>query len=959
MKHSPISFAALLTTGPSPADDRIVQVAAVRVTDGEVVDRVEQTANPGELSNAERAVTGLTDGDLAGKPTPSEALRALYRFAEGGTIAVYDAVRFGRFAEAAGAPAPDCLDVQRLALIARPARDDYSFRGIAASLGLEPVGQQRAAAKALLLARLWEALLEGLTRLPGPVLDLICRIAEAARDPLAPVLAEGAARGGELDLAPSHEAALEELFRDNSELLRRAQRHQQGEAGEEPLPVDAICRMLDADGLVSRRLPGYEIRPEQVEMARAVCEALNEPHHLMVEAGTGTGKSLAYLIPAIAWAATNGDRVVVSTNTRNLQEQLYRKDLPFLAELLPGRFEAAQIKGRRNYLCVRRFVHLARQFERELSGPDEFMALAPLAVWAASTQSGDLSECNGFFLSPGAPAVLTHVTTGPGECAGRACPLRRRCFVGRARTLAQLADVIVANHALVFSDLGLDQPVLPPYRIVVFDEAHNVEDVATEAASTAVDTLSFFRTTNFLYRPRRDGSGSGLLATVMHQAERARVACGEPIMEACGAAMEAVDGVVEATKQFFELLAAPFEELPRHVERMMLRECEPDVGPGSEAWQAAQQLRASVRELGERIEKLACCLERAEADVPEATTLAADLRAQAARLREGCDAVEFVLKQEEESYVYWLERTTRERRTFHSLHAAPLEVGQFIRRSLLDEKRCVIFTSATLQVDGQFDYMRQRLGAASMPPGRMRCLAVGSPFDYDRQALVGVATFLPDPGGRRDRTYDAELSSFLIDLLKCTRGRALVLFTSYSLLESVYEVVREPLGRAGILVLAQGHSGSREAVTHMFRSVTSSVLLGTRSFWEGVDISGEALSCLVMTKLPFHVFTDPLVRGRIERLRQLGQEPFRHYTLPEAVISFRQGFGRLIRSRSDVGVILVTDRRLATRGYGRSFLNSLPTRHRVFRTRQEALRAVSRFFERAGPQTGRASSSAL
>ncbi|MHC4592821.1 MAG: ATP-dependent DNA helicase [Planctomycetota bacterium] len=414
--------------------------------------------------------------------------------------------------------------------------------------------------------------------------------------------------------------------------------------------------------------------------------------------------------------------------------------------------------------------------------------------------------------------------------------------------------------------------------------------------------------------------------------------------EHIGAAMEAVADVVEAAKQFFETLAQPFMELPPHVERILLEECEPDIGPGSETWGAAQRLRATVRTLGEKVEEVGEELAKLEDDSEAGAELAEDLRSQVGKLREVCSAAEFVLSHEEDTHVYWLERVTRDRRTYYSVHAAPLRIGDHFRGFFFDEKRSVILTSATLQVDGQFDYVLEALGADQLGRDRIRCMAVGSPFDYDQQSLVGVSTFLPDPGGRRDRTFDEELSSFLIDLLQCTRGRALVLFTAYSLLDAVYTRIKEPLQRAGITVLAQGHSGSREAITSLFRSITSSVLLGTRSFWEGVDISGETLSCLVLTKLPFHVFTDPLVRGRIGYLRNLGRDPFVHYTLPEAVISFRQGFGRLIRNRTDTGVILVTDKRIVTKAYGRSFLSSLPTHHRVFRTREQALQAVGEFF---------------
>ena len=416
--------------------------------------------------------------------------------------------------------------------------------------------------------------------------------------------------------------------------------------------------------------------------------------------------------------------------------------------------------------------------------------------------------------------------------------------------------------------------------------------------------------------------------------------------ELCTNAMAAVTEVTDAARQFFETIGEPFAEVPPSVERILLAECRPSLGSGSEAWQAGARLQETVRSLGGQLEELAKAFEGAEREAAAGGELATDLRAQTVRLQEVCAAIELVLAQEDEAFVYWLERTRRDRGDQCSLHAAPLRVAQYFRDAFLRDKRTVVFTSATLQVDGSFDYMIERLGAENTPAERLRCLALGSSFDYERQALVGVTAFLPDPGGQRNSQYDVELAAFLTELLECTQGRAMVLFTSYSLLSFVYDAVRGPLQRLGITVLAQGHSGSREAITGLFRTRPRCVLLGTRSFWEGVDISGEALSCLVLTKLPFHVFTDPLVRGRTDYLRALGRDPFRHYTLPEAVIDFRQGFGRLIRTRTDAGVVIVTDRRLTTKGYGRSFLRSLPTRHRVFDTPQDALEEVRRFFAR-------------
>jgi Rad3-related DNA helicase len=946
MTERPRAFAALLTTGPSPAEDQVAEAAAVRCDSSGVW---SEFFRPALVSGSSAGLVPATRKRSERRPA-ADVLRALIAHCAGVPLIVEDAGVFAAFLDAQNIVPPyPLLDLADLGRIARPTAADHSLSGLAELLGLEPPDGAGAAPQAALLRDVWERLLDEFGRLPAVALDLICRLAESGGHPLAPVLTEAAGRRGDLELTA--DAGPEQLLNDQRDLLRRAQRQKADEPRQEPLRTDAICRMFAREGLVGRSLPDYETRSEQVDMAYAVCEALNAGSHLLVEAGTGTGKSLAYLVPAVAWACTNGDKVIISTNTRNLQEQLYRKDLPFLNRLFPDRFESALLKGRTNYLCARRFVHLARYFEREIPDPGDYIALAPIVAWLAGTESGDLAECNGFQLSPAAASLLPALVTAGDECAGRACRFRERCFVHRARALAQLADLLVVNHALLFAESGLDTPVLPPYRCVVFDEAHNLEDVATDALSVVVDGYSVYRVTNFLYRSRRDGSGSGLLATAMYEIGKMRDRPGGTppgkARDSCSAAMEAVKDVAEAARQFFDLLAEPFAELPPQVERVMLSECRPDVGPDSEAWHASVRLRETVRSLGERIEALAKALEGTAPDAEASAELAGDLRAQVVRLREVCAAAELTLSQQDEAYVYWLERTRRDRGVQCSLHAAPLRVAEYFRDAFLREKRTVVFTSATLQVDRSFDYMLERLGAEGTPADRLRCLALGSSFDYERQALVGVATFLPDPGGRRDSQYDAELSAFLTELLECTQGRAMVLFTSYSLLDTVHDAMKGPLQRAGITVLAQGHGGSREAMTQLFRARPRCVLLGTRSFWEGVDISGEALSCLVLTKLPFHVFTDPLVRGRIEHLRALGRDPFMHYTLPEAVIGFRQGFGRLIRTRTDVGVVVVTDRRLVTKAYGKSFLRSLPARHRVFRNQGEALDEVRRFFAQA------------
>lgn len=949
-----VSFVAYIPTGPLPDEDEVLEVSAVRIEGGEEVDRMSELARPEELPLAVQRLTGLDEARVKGRPSPRKILQALDDFLGNETVIVHGEEDFSRFLESAYSHPPgNILDSRQLARIVRPTCSDYSLTETAAELELEPPEMHRALNLARLTRDVWEALLEDLQSLPGPVLDKLHQVADVAASPLADVLGHAVNQKSGFELGADRTPNFAAVLPDHKDIFRRAQKYERPEPGEEPLDLEKICDMFKPEGAIGRHLRGYEQRDEQVEMVVEVSQALSTPYHLMFEAGTGTGKSMAYLIPAIAWAKQNEDKVIVSTNTKNLQEQLYNKDLPFLRGLLGGRFEGALLKGRRNYLCVRRLQHLLRHFEREIGGPGEMEAMLPLIVWAARTESGDLAECTGLLLDSNAYPLIPRVTSSGDECAGRACRQRNKCFVRRARTLAQLADLVVVNHSLLFSEIGLDTPILPTHRCLIFDEAHNVEDIATEAMAVVADTLSIYRVTNRLWRSRKDGSGSGMISTVMAMANKQLSEKGalsrDTVKDLAHGVIESVDNVVDTARDCFQTLADPFEPVPHYEDKILLEECKPPVTHEGPTGQTAAALAKGVGRLNSRIEDLAECLELNKDKLENVEELATDLRAQANRLQEAMEALDFCLAQEKEDFVYWLERTERRNRTYYSLHAAPLEIGSFFRDYFFKDKRSVILTSATMRVGGNFDYVRERLGAEEYGEEDLWCAAVGSPFDYDRQTIMGVPTFLPDAGGRRDRAYDEELSSFLIELLRTTSGRALVLFTSYSLLNAVHDRIKRPLERVGVPVLAQGHDGSREAITSLFRKVTGSVLLGTQSFWEGVDVSGESLSCLVLTKLPFHVFTEPLVRGRIEYLRAGGVNPFAHYTLPEAVIDFRQGFGRLIRHRNDRGVVIVTDRRLVTKQYGRFFLRDLPTRHQVFKQKAPLLETVRQFFGEPPP----------
>jgi predicted DnaQ family exonuclease/DinG family helicase len=936
-----------------PGDGMILEVAAIHVRGEEEVDHVAELANPGRIPLTLQKKTGVDEEHVAGRCDPRKALKRVLDFVDDGTVVVHDAPTFLGFLEESHIHPPgkvvDCLELARIAL---PTLSDFSLEALGDELQVDPPEMYRALDLARLTSKLWNGLTERLLRLPEQVLKVLFQFAEYAEDPLADVLAELANRKAGFDLSGSDGMDLGGIFPDMRELFSRAQKYGLSEPAAVVLDTGKICKMFEPDGAIGRNLSGYEPRQEQVEMVREVCRAFNGPHHLMFEAGTGTGKSMAYLLPAIAWACQNKDKVIVSTNTKNLQGQLFYKDLPFLERLFEDRFKPALLKGRQNYLCLRRLLHVIDHFRSELADEREAVAMMPLVSWAATTEDGDLSGCRGLLHDNAAYSLVPKVTASGDECAGKACSVRNSCFVRRARSLAQLADLIVVNHALLLSDVALDQPHLPLSNCVIFDEAHNVEEVATEALAVTADTLGFYRVTRRLWRKRKDGSGTGMVATILGIVRRQLPENGavarDTVRDVAQGVIESVDDVVNGTREFFELLAEPFESVPAYEDKIMLDECRPAITMDSGVGESAVELDKKVRKLMERIEDLAESLEINSSHVEEAEELATDLRGQQSRLKEAMEAVLFILERSGEDYVYWLERRSQRNRYYYSMHAAPLEIGRFMRDFFFEDRRTVILTSATMRVSRRFDYIKERLGADYLRDDQLVCGGVGSPFDYERQSMVCVPTFLPDAGGRRDRAYDEELSSFLIDLIRATEGRALVLFTSYSLLNAVYERIKRPLESVGLPVLGQGKDGSREALTTLFRENQGSVLLGTQSFWEGVDILGETLSCLVLTKLPFHVFTDPLVQGRIQYLRSHGMDPFRHYTLPEATISFRQGFGRLIRHRNDKGVVVVTDKRIVTKSYGRSFLQDIPTRHRVYKYREPLLQDIRRFFRDNG-----------
>jgi ATP-dependent DNA helicase DinG len=938
-----VVFIDLETTGPDPEADGIIEYAAVRLRDGRVEEEFAQLANPGcSLPLAVSRATGLTDKALRARPPSHQVLAEFLRFLGDDRVVAHDAQRAREFlvAKSDGAFRSECLDTLELARILYPTLDYHDLDTLSDHLSLSAEERPRAAGRVRQLVELWHALHKRLDELPFEVVAALSAVAGRTRWPARHLFLEAEAKRltSALDLqTPRFRRLLGDFgpLLDEARAARRDRSVDQVENRPPPSRLNAheLTGLFEPDAVFAGQFPDYEVRPQQVRMVELVAEAFNEGHHALLEAGTGVGKSMAYLVPAVHWAVTNEDKIVVSTNTKNLQEQLAYKDIPLLADILGLEFQAALIKGRRNYLCVRKFLYLLEEGEDELSD-EEAVALLPVIVWAAETEVGDVAECTGF-LAFRQRELWGKLCSASEECAGPVCKRRRNCFLNRARAQSILADLIVANHAVVFAELGMEESVvLPDYAHLVFDEAHNLEDVATDYLGAELTGWSVRRLTRRLLRRGRGGRERGLLPSIRHRMKRGR----EEHLTASELNLDHfietiypdVSNVNDAFDAFLDAVGGLFGSSSRSADSLRYQAATRD----PHAWQPVQdekkqliaaigRLRAHADNIAERLEDLG------ERDFPYRTESMYDLRGVRDALAELEDTVEFLVAGDEEGFVYWIERYRRRGRVRHRMAAAPIRIGPRMKELLYDRKDTIIFTSATLSVAGKFDFLKDRIGLDEMPADRLLAEDVGSPFDYGRQMLICVPNFIQEPGRDADDVFTTEVAQLLEAVFRASDGRGLGLFTSYAMLNQVYTRLKAALEPERILVLGQGLDGERRSITRMFRRDTHSVLLGTASFREGVDVPGEALSCLAIVRLPFAVHTDPVVQARCEEVESRGHSAFMHYSLPSAVIRFKQGAGRLIRTRNDCGVLVVLDRRVLTRRYGAQFLRSLPTRHRA------------------------------
>lgn len=644
---------------------------------------------------------------------------------------------------------------------------------------------------------------------------------------------------------------------------------------QEGLDAEAL---LGPQGRAAQCWPAFESRPQQLQMARRAQSAFREHFHLAAEAGTGVGKSFAYLTAAVDVALRKAGRVVISTYTVNLQQQLIQKDIPFLASLMDEGFVARLAKGRGHYLCKRRLDY-AKQRQHTLFD-DSGVELIALADWAAHTEDGTLSDL------PELPSseVWQAVQSEHGNCKGRKCANFARCFYWRARRRLDAADIIVANHAILFSDLVLKSEgvgVLPEYDYIILDEAHTIEHVAEEHFGIHISQYGISSLLDRLYHVRRR---RGLLAYLQEDASQARE-------------------LVRRCRTDQQIFFAQVQAWAAHAAAETGGRCQPGFVDDNMSG-ALKELRLSLVRLSKTLKNEEDKFELGRS-IDRIGELETDIRVFLQQTRDDC--------------IYWVEAETAKRKRV-TLRAAPLDVSPYLRERLFDAHKSVILTSATLSCGAAdkagFAFFAERVGLDAFEP-----LLVGSPFDYARQVKLYIEADMPDPNAPDfiERAGEA-VKKYLLK----SAGRAFVLFTSYTMLNRMAEQLGDWMDENEMELLTQGDGLDRDKMLRLFKEGNRCVLFGTDSFWQGVDVPGEALSNVIIVRLPFAVPGHPLIQGRIERMRQKGQNPFMDYQLPMAVIKFKQGFGRLIRSKNDTGMIVVLDSRIVQKRYGRQFIAAVP-----------------------------------
>ncbi len=869
----------LETTGLDPLHDRLIEVGAVAFSPAGVHGTLDRLVDPGRsVPEAVLRLTGITPSELRSASGVAPALAELVELLRGREPVGHGATLDVDFLVAAGVwePGREIIDTLHVARILLPNSPSHSLPSLAAELGLEQPRPHRAFddadATRQLFLRLREIAIglderrkEGMLALVAPYGWPIARFFADALTAPSPV--------AEPTLA--------------SRLSPRPARARQPVAWD----ISEMAGLLLPEGALAAAFPEYEHRESQLQMLLAVAQTLERGGRLVVEAGTGTGKSIAYLIPAIARALARDEKVIVSTATHTLQEQLILKDLPFLREWLPWPFEAVLLKGRANYISLRRW---RRYLAEPCQDSEELRFKLKLMVWLHETASGDRSELR---LQGREEVLWARVASDPMDCVGIYCTAED-CYVHRARAEAERADVVIVNHALLLADAAQGGGVLPDFQHLIIDEAHHLEDAATQGL-------------------RREADGPALVGLIERLVTLIDLVAAQPRLGSTieiGPARPSADAARSRVASLFEKIGEFVRNVVsdpgRRDETFRINPLLREAAGWPELHDLAADATTSLAGLDAHLRRaVAAGREWLGGDEPDQNLR--ELEIIRGRLAEAATLLKEALLEPDSNQVYWF--TLIARTADAILRSAPLDVGGLLREHVFEPRASVIFTSASLAVGGSFDYFRRRVGLDREP----EMLLLASPFDYLSQALICLPTGLPDP---QSEEFGDAVTRVIADVARRIGGRTLALFTSHRQLRDTYFHLKQRHDLDDILILGQGLDGQRRQVLKAFQASDRALLLGTSSFWEGIDVPGDRLSCVIMVRLPFPVPTEPVFAARAEQV----SDSFALYSLPMAALRLKQGFGRLIRRSTDRGAVVILDNRISSRDYGRAFLEVLP-----------------------------------
>jgi predicted DnaQ family exonuclease/DinG family helicase len=895
------------TTGLDPSACGITELGAVRFVDGKIEETYSQLVNPiipipGEITR----LTGIDDSMVENAPAIEDVIEQYQGFIADSQWVVGHNIGFDFgflkkhlnrkiFKEINRSS----MDTALLARILFPRMSRYSLGFLAEKFEIKRENSHRALDDCLVTGKAYVNLVSRLASLP---LSSQKRIADSVFDPVkAKQFMESIGKSAAV-------STIEEVAGDYPDNVTGDIPE---ESYEDYIPVDsaAVKNHFLNGGILSHVLPSYEYRPQQAEMAIKVGESFNRSEFLLVEAPTGVGKSLAYLLPASWWASLNNERVVISTQTKSLQAQLFYKDIPQIQKAVGYRFRAVLLKGRGNYICLYKYNELKIEAEASFN-KHEREALSPLVLWIENTRTGDISECNGF--SPSRNAYLwSRISCEGGFCLGQSCPFADRCFLLKVKREAERAQVVVVNHYLTFADFASGGDLVRESGHVIFDEAHNLEKIAASYLGNRLEKRALDNLLGNMYSPRPVKSGF-----LINLKGIASVNNFENDIESdTDSVIDSIIGLIQISGSFFSELANRFKAENRNgfsKEIAYKKDNNPCLIP------EAQEFVETLESLYDKTVRLTGDI-RDEGEFSKKRDVTIRLEAFAADLKKYIDVAYDTIYASNPDYVYWIDLSASERFP-PKLFSAPLNVGELLDAGFYDYLKTAIFTSATLTVNNIFDYIKIRLGLDLAQKERVLTLNLDSPFDIDSEVAVLTAGYLPSP---RNTGFESAAVESLKSILLSGVSKSMVLFTSYNSLRAAHEAIYEIARSSGINLLAQDSSYNSEKVLSRFKRSKKAALFGTDTFWEGIDLPGEQLELLILFKLPFTVPDRPWFRANLNRIEEDGNNSFVKLSLPDAVVKFKQGFGRLIRTTSDRGCIVALDSRIENKSFGRIFLNSV------------------------------------